>query len=68
MCFLLGVLNSLFPLSGPAAVRPLKMFVSIRLTQYNVNPPLFYVEGSLGYIVKLVYNPFLLVVSSKPFL
>lgn len=68
MCFLPAVLNSLFPLSGTAAVRPLKIFVSVRLTQYNVNSPLFYVQGSLGYGVNLVYNPFLLVVSSKLFL
>jgi len=67
MCFSLGVLNSLFSLSGPAVVRPLKRFVNIRLTQYNVNLSLFYVEGSLGYIVKLVYSPFLLAASSKLF-
>lgn len=65
MWILVGILNSLFPLNGLAAVRPLKMFVSICFTQYNMNLPLFYVEG---YIEKLVYNHFLLVVSSKPFL
>lgn len=65
MWILVGIWDSLFPLNGLAAVRPLKMFVSICLTQYNMNLPLFYTEG---YIEKLVYNHFLLVASSKPFL
>lgn len=61
----MDVLNSLFLLNGPAAFRPLKIFISICLTQYNVHLLLFYIEGSLGYILKLVYPYSSLVASTN---